>query len=120
MRIGERIFDLLQKEGMSQKEFSQKTGISQSTISDWKHKRLNPSSDRILPICEVLKVTPDQLLSGTESRGSGQTDYIAVNRDTEEYMLIQQYRELSKEDQIRLKGYLDALKKNMEKESMDS
>ena len=107
MRISERIFDLLQKEGMSQKEFSQKTGISQST-------------DRILPICEVLKVTPDQLLSGTESRGSGQTDYIAVNRDTEEYMLIQQYRELSKEDQIRLKGYLDALKKNMEKESMDS
>ena len=36
MLISERIFELLLSKEMSQKEFSKKTGISQSTISDWK------------------------------------------------------------------------------------
>ena len=33
MTIGDRIFDRLKEIGMTQKEFSEKTGISQSTIS---------------------------------------------------------------------------------------
>ena len=39
--ISERIFDLLEQHGMSQKEFSEKTGIAQSSISDWKRKKTN-------------------------------------------------------------------------------
>lgn len=39
MLISEKIFHLLVKKGMSQKEFSEQTGISQSTISDWKRKK---------------------------------------------------------------------------------
>ena len=70
MIISERIFDLLQKQGMSQKEFSEKTGIAQSTISDWKRKKTNPVSEKILIICEVLGVTPYELLGGTEEKGS--------------------------------------------------
>ena len=54
MIISEKIFALLEQRGMSQKEFSERTGISQSTISDWKRKQTNPSADKILKICEVL------------------------------------------------------------------
>lgn len=39
MTISERIFKLLQERGMSQKEFSDRTGIAQSSISDWKRKK---------------------------------------------------------------------------------
>ena len=38
MTISENIFELLKRRGMSQKEFSERTGIAQSTISDWKRK----------------------------------------------------------------------------------
>ena len=36
MTISERIFEKLKGLSMSQKEFSEKTGIKQSTISEWK------------------------------------------------------------------------------------
>lgn len=55
--VSDRIFELLKERKMSQKEFSKKTGIAESTISDWKKKRTNPVSDKILIICEVLNVT---------------------------------------------------------------
>ena len=55
---------------MSQKEFSERTGIAQSSISDWKRKRTNPVSEKILIICEVLEVTPYELLAGTDGVGS--------------------------------------------------
>ena len=37
--ISDRIFELLKERGMSQKEFAEKTGIAESTISDWKRKK---------------------------------------------------------------------------------
>ena len=44
----------MEQRGISQKEFANRTGISQSTISDWKRKKTNPAADKIMKICEVL------------------------------------------------------------------
>ena len=38
MTISDRIFERLRQLNISQKEFSEETGISQSTISEWKSK----------------------------------------------------------------------------------
>ena len=62
MNISGKIFELIREKGMTQKEFGKRTGIPQSTISDWKSKKLNPSSDKILIICDVLDVSPYELL----------------------------------------------------------
>ena len=48
--ISDKIFSLLKEKEMSQKEFAQRTGIAESSISDWKKKRTNPVSDKILII----------------------------------------------------------------------
>lgn len=37
--VSDRIFELLKEKGMLQKEFAAKTGIAESTISDWKKKK---------------------------------------------------------------------------------
>ena len=66
MIISEKIFYLLDQKGITQKDFAVQTGISQSTISDWKRKKTNPSADKILKICEILHVTPYELLSERE------------------------------------------------------
>ena len=64
MTISDRIFERLRQLNISQKEFSEETGISQSTISEWKSKGTNPTSEKIMIICNVVNVTPEWLLSG--------------------------------------------------------
>ena len=92
MTVGQRIFELLDKKGMSQKEFSIRTGIATTTISDWRKKNTNPGSDKILLICAALDVTPEYLLSGvTEDSKRGQAmDYV----DTEERWVIDTFSKM--------------------------
>lgn len=68
---------------MTQKEFSEETGISQSTISDWKRKGTNPSADKILKICEVLKVTPYELLGENETERNAGNPEMSAGNETE-------------------------------------
>ena len=89
--ISEKIFELIHRNGVTQKEFSEETGISQSTISDWKRKGTNPSADKILKICEVLKVTPYELLGENEiERKAVDLEMCAAN--TEEKRYFPRYR----------------------------
>ena len=96
---------------MNQKEFSEKTGIAQSSISDWKRKKTNPVSDKILIICNVLNVTPYELLGGTDSVGnrSNPSDFILVEKNSELGESILTFFVFDKEKQGRVLGYLKAL-----------
>ena len=96
---------------MSPKEFSEKTGIVQNGISDWKRKKTNPVSEKILIICNVLNVTPYELLGGTDGNGgrSKPSDYILITKDSEYGRALMQFLELDKGLQGRLLGYLQAL-----------
>ena len=93
MTISERIFKLLQERGMSQKEFSDRTGIAQSSISDWKRKKTNPVSEKILIICDVLDVTPYELLGATEGEGkrSNPSEVIVLEKGSEAGRMLEEY-----------------------------
>ena len=110
MIISERIFQLLESKNISQKEFSEKTKIAQSTISDWKRKKTNPASDKIMIICDVLGVSPVELLSGAENTGFKKLDYILVDKNSVEYDLVNTYQSLDAKTQARIRGYIEALK----------
>lgn len=70
---------------MSQKEFSEKTGIARSGISDWKKKKTNLVSEKILIMCSVLDVTLYGMLGGIDGIGSGSnpSENILVIKDSE-------------------------------------
>lgn len=91
MTVGQRVFELLKQKGMTQKEFSERTGIATTTISDWRKKNTNPGSDKILLICAALEVTPEYLLSGvSEDSDRGRNkEYIVIPQNTEERLLIE-------------------------------
>ena len=112
MTISQKVFELLKERGMSQKDFSIATGIPQSTISDWRKKNTNPASDKILAICDVLDVTPYELLSNVKEEGSraNKVSYRIVVEGTEEDMLIDAYEKLGAKARGRLMGYMEALK----------
>jgi len=111
MIISERIFDRLKRMSMTQKEFSDRTGIKQNTISEWKKRKTNPSSDKIMSICEVLKVTPEWLLSGIEPAGSriSGNDYMVLDKDSGIGKIMIECAKMDQSALDRLLGYAEAL-----------
>ena len=112
MLISERIYEYLEKKGITQSDFAKKTGISQSTISDWRRKGTNPSADKIMIICEVLGISPYELLQGTENKKHREyksTDYVVIDKESNEYKLIEVYQNLNLDAKKRLEGYMKAL-----------
>lgn len=71
---------------MSQSELSRRTGISTSTINDWKKKKINPQADKLVVICKALGMSLAELLGEDGAESSG-TDYSA-----EEKYLVECYR----------------------------
>lgn len=110
MTIGERVLELVHKREMTQKEFSERTGIPQSTMSSWKGKKQNPSIDKLKVICDVLRVDPYYLISGVEGNEALNNDYLIVYKEDEEYQLLQGYRKLDRDRRNRIQGYITALK----------
>ncbi len=109
MIISERIFKIMEEKGISQIECARRTGISQITISDWKRKKTNPAADKIMCICNVLNVTPYEILQDSIERRSG-VDYILLGEDDEAFELIEMYKSLDDKQRSRLMGYADALR----------
>ena len=112
MLISERIYQYLEEKHITQIEFANRTGISQSTISDWRRKRTNPSADKIMIICEVLDISPYELLQGTENKKHKeykQTDCVVLERQSKEYRLVETYQNLDANAKKRLESYMKAL-----------
>lgn len=109
MIISERIFEILKERGMTQREFSIRTDISQSAISDWKRKKTNPSAEKIMLICNVLEVSPYELLGEADTRSDKNPEHIMIDTDSDENYLIEKFHTLSKAKRNRVLGYIDAL-----------
>lgn len=119
MVISDRVFELLKVKGMSQKEFSERTGIPQSTISDWKRKNVNPASDKIMIICEVLEISPSALLAGIGDEAYSTPEHIMIDKYGDEFRLITGYRELNEKKKERLLGYMEALHENVKNKTIE-
>lgn len=115
MLISERIYQYMLEKNISQLEFAKRTGISQSTVSDWRRKGTNPSADKIMIICEVLNVSPYELLQGTKNEKHKdytqckQVEYVTVNKRSREFVLVETYQKLDVDAQKRLEDYMKAL-----------
>ena len=111
MIISEKIFELINTKGMSQKEFALATGIAQSTISDWKTKGTNPAADKIMVICDVLGVTPVELLtSGEQFKSYEPEKSMIVEPGTQKHALIETIKQMDDAQINRLVAYVKKLK----------
>jgi transcriptional regulator with XRE-family HTH domain len=69
--ITNRILETLGNQGMSQKEFCEKTGVAQSTFTNWKQRDTDPPANLIPQISFALKVSFAYLLTGEEKQDAG-------------------------------------------------
>ena len=123
MIISERIFKILKEKNMSQNAFAKQVGLASSTISDWKTKKTNPSADKIMDICRVLEVTPEQLLTG---KGIDEDFVDVMGEDKVEsrisqadMRILEDINGMKKEQRNRLMKYIEALKQIEELEKFE-
>lgn len=109
MIISERIFKILSEKKISQKSFAEQTGIAQSTISDWKTKKTNPAADKLMIICDVLDVSPYELLSGADDSNYAPVEYVVVNKASEDYRMLEMIQNMDDSAKKRVLGYIEAL-----------
>ena len=88
-------------------------GIGNSTISEWKKKKTNPTAEMIIDICNVLQITPEQLLTG---KGIEDEKEIAISTPESRFTpldirMIDAFHGLKEAQQKRLIAYMEALMK---------
>ena len=64
IKIGKFIADERKRKGYTQKQLSEKLEISDKTISKWERGNGFPEVSLLLPLCNELEITVNELLSG--------------------------------------------------------
>ena len=62
MKIIEIIFEKMNEKGIKQQELADKLGIRKSVVSSWKTRNTNPPLEYIDQICELIEISPNELL----------------------------------------------------------
>ena len=122
MTVGQRIFHILDEKKMTQREFSKRTGIATTTISDWRKKNTNPGSEKIMTICAALEVTPEYLLTGIceDSRRGRDVEYMIVSKGTEERLLLDLYGDMDWVHRAHLIEYAKRIRKQEQIQSQNA
>lgn len=64
---------LLDEKGLKNSDVSRGANVSNMTLSDWKHGKSTPKSDKLQRIADFLDVSIDYLVSGKEPEFSSKT-----------------------------------------------
>ena len=64
IKIGKFIAELRKKQNLTQKDLAEKLSITDRAISKWENGKALPDSSLMLPLCSILKIRVDELLSG--------------------------------------------------------
>ena len=97
MDIQDRLFAILKEKKITQKELSKRTGIPESTISDWKRKGKTPGADKIQAVCKVLGISSNEILGNSVLDG--------MQTDVDEHNLMDCYRAMNESDRKKLLAY---------------
>ena len=62
MTIGQKIILLRNSMGISQEKLAELLGVSRQSVSKWEMDVSLPQIDKILQLCELFKVSADELL----------------------------------------------------------
>lgn len=115
MTVSQRIFQIMSEKGITQNDLSKRAQIPKSTISAWKTRGSSPDSTKLNLIADCLEVSVADLLDpdtcdvvssvSNNNIQNGNNNNIAITNcdyDINEKKLIEKFRELDYEEQIKL------------------
>ncbi len=90
MSIIDNILSLMKASNINQNELCDYLQIGTSTMSNWKTRGTDPPAKYIIPICELLNISPEQLLTGKKA-----TMHVEPKLSENEQELFDVYNQLS-------------------------
>lgn len=122
-----RLKSIMKERKITQTELAKRTGIRQSSISDWLNDRYEPKQDKVYIIAKALNVSPAWLLGYDENIPTNEqsTNYY-LDAETAEYaemlrtrpemrMLFSASRGISKEEMQEAVNYIEFIKSRNKK-----
>ena len=79
MTIAERIFYLLERRGKRSSDLARALGVRQTTVSEWKTGKREPSATQYAKLAEYFDVSLDYLITGREPRDAPVQQIIGNN-----------------------------------------
>ncbi len=64
MKIGKFIAERRKAQNLTQMQLAEKLGITDRAVSKWERGKALPDASLMLPLCEILQITVNDLLSG--------------------------------------------------------
>ena len=64
MNLGEKLFELRRTKNLTQDDVAEKLNVTRQTVSKWETNQSTPDFDKILPLCELYGISPNELLKG--------------------------------------------------------
>ncbi|OUQ21451.1 transcriptional regulator [Lachnoclostridium sp. An14] len=95
---------LLQKYGVTPYKVSKETGVSQSSLSDWKLGKITPKTSTLKKIADYFGVTVDYLMTGETSSGKKETTLTRRDERDIEKILDQTREQLLSQEGLMFDG----------------
>lgn len=116
-----RLKTVMAEHKITQTELAKRTGIRQSSISDWLNNRYEPKQDKVYLLANALNVSPAWLLGYDEPDIPKPKDGYYTDRETAEFaeylrtrpgarMLFSAAKDISKEQMEETVRYIEFLK----------
>ena len=116
-----RLKSVMAEHKITQTELAKRTGIRQSSISDWLNNRYEPKQDKVYLLANALNVSPAWLLGYDEPDIQKPKDGYYTDPETAEFaeylrtrpearLLFSASRGISKEDMEKAVEYIELLK----------
>mgnify|MGYP003289552298 CR=1 FL=1 len=80
--IGNKLFTVRKRAGMTQSEVAEAAGLSDRTYADIERGTVNMRIETILRICKALHITPDQILTEENSSIAAQQQELLAQLET--------------------------------------
>ena len=66
--FSERLLELRKNKKLSQEEVADKLNVTRQTVSKWETNQSMPDFDKIVPLCELYGITPNELFMGLKEK----------------------------------------------------
>lgn len=104
MTICERLFDELERRGLTAYGLCQALGVTTSTTTSWRQRGTDPPAKHLCRICEYLGCSVEYLLTGQEAEKSPAPGLTENGR-----VMLELFNQLPERDQLLLLGRLQEM-----------
>lgn len=105
--IGERIVFLREQRHISQKELAAQIGITAASLSRYENNIYDPKGSILIALATILKSSTDFILGLTPDYSKNRE--MLSKLDSEDLFLLNKYKKLNHDDQIRIAERIDVL-----------